>query len=363
MQPLGQLFAYLVGFWVTIGLIPNSSDRDAVAPRVDQAWRCIVGVGAIPALVAIIFRLTIPESPRYTLAVQQLPDRALADTRQYLRVGSVAGAPPHVAGPDLEHATELSPSRPGAASHADDDTDSIADLPLARNTSTPHPNSPAKPVPVQFSKGDLVDYFWTQGHWRYLAGTSVCWFLLDFVYYGLGMNSPRILAKVWQDRSILGDNVKDPPFNGTLASTTNVTESWNSFEQVSTIWDTMKQDAEHNIYTVSIGALVGSLILIKIINYVPRRSIMAWSFLALAVLVAIDAGTFSLAFATSLHALTILLNILIQLLFNLGSSCTCSANSTDIFQVRTPLPLSFRPRSFRPVIGPAVTVIAPPNRF
>ena len=118
---------------------------------------------------------------------------------------------------------------------------------------------------------------------------------------------------------MLNATAPEPAADTTVGADTTVSVSWDSYEQPATIRDTMRLDAEHNIYTVSIGALVGGLILIKVINYVPRRSILAWSFLGLALLVAIDAGTFRIAFATSLHALTITLSILIQLLFNLGT--------------------------------------------
>src|SRR6202044_2460302 len=56
------------------------------ATTVDKIWRYIVGVGAIPALVAIGFRLTIPESPRYTLDVDHDGARALRDTQKYYNI-------------------------------------------------------------------------------------------------------------------------------------------------------------------------------------------------------------------------------------------------------------------------------------
>ena len=37
---------------------------------VDQAWRTIIGVGCVPAFIALYFRLTITETPRYTIDVE-----------------------------------------------------------------------------------------------------------------------------------------------------------------------------------------------------------------------------------------------------------------------------------------------------
>ena len=66
MQPLGQLLASVVGLAVllTVGRNLNTeTDLEASRVVVDRIWRYVVGVGAIPALVAIGFRLTIPRIP------------------------------------------------------------------------------------------------------------------------------------------------------------------------------------------------------------------------------------------------------------------------------------------------------------
>ena len=87
MQPLGQLMAQLVGLFVLLGIggtnglprMNDPKDHEAAAAIVDRIWRCVIGVGAFPALVAIVFRLSIPESPRFTLDVQKNPGQAIAD--------------------------------------------------------------------------------------------------------------------------------------------------------------------------------------------------------------------------------------------------------------------------------------------
>lgn len=76
-QPLGQLIAVLVAFSATAGFkrhligghdAPSCSvfATDGVgiecARNVDRAWRLVAGLGAVPAAVAMVFRLTIPES-------------------------------------------------------------------------------------------------------------------------------------------------------------------------------------------------------------------------------------------------------------------------------------------------------------
>ncbi|RPA82465.1 MFS general substrate transporter [Ascobolus immersus RN42] len=79
MQPLGQLLSTLVAMAVIAimrdqipgsTLVSECSDLDGDCARVvDTIWRWIIGIGAAPAIIAVFFRLTIPESPRYTLDV------------------------------------------------------------------------------------------------------------------------------------------------------------------------------------------------------------------------------------------------------------------------------------------------------
>lgn len=84
------------------------------------------------------------------------------------------------------------------------------------------------------------------------------------------------------------------------------------------IYETLKVDSIRAIITVSIGSLLGGIILIKLINYVPRKAWLTWSFVGMMVLFAVVGGTYFKAANSDLHALTIVLYVLCQLLFNLG---------------------------------------------
>lgn len=75
MQPVAQLTAQGIGLGALRGIsarhIPplKASDTDRVnaAPVVDAVWRLVIGIGSAPAILAILGRLTIPETPRYLL--------------------------------------------------------------------------------------------------------------------------------------------------------------------------------------------------------------------------------------------------------------------------------------------------------
>jgi PHS family inorganic phosphate transporter-like MFS transporter len=75
MQPVGQLLAQLVGLWVLYGLDQQlgmqekcqDSTNEACIKIVDKIWRIVSGVGAIPALLAIIFRFLIWDAGIYDI--------------------------------------------------------------------------------------------------------------------------------------------------------------------------------------------------------------------------------------------------------------------------------------------------------
>jgi PHS family inorganic phosphate transporter-like MFS transporter len=47
--------------------------------NLDYVWRLIIGFGCIPAVVAIYFRMTISETPRYTIEINDDVDKAVKD--------------------------------------------------------------------------------------------------------------------------------------------------------------------------------------------------------------------------------------------------------------------------------------------
>lgn len=167
MQPLGQIVSQIVGLAVLEGYnhqnnfedchysvtnVTSGITMEGCGPQIDGIWRWVTGVGAIPAVVAIYYRFQIRDSGLYDLDVKNEGDRAVKNTVDvYRRV-------PIYLSPDD---TEMQEANGNGSSHGNG------------------LGSHEPPLPRQFSKADIKDYFWYQGNWRYLAGTSVCWFLLD----------------------------------------------------------------------------------------------------------------------------------------------------------------------------------------
>jgi len=86
-QGFGQFTAALVAFISTVGfknsLQVNTCGSDCQA-ALDKAWRIVYGFGAVPACAALYFRLTIPETIRYTLDVARNEKIAAADAVKYV---------------------------------------------------------------------------------------------------------------------------------------------------------------------------------------------------------------------------------------------------------------------------------------
>lgn len=136
MQPLGQLCAYAAGLTAL-----QSFGHSAV--EVDKQWRYVVGIGGIPTLLALGFRLSMPEGGRY-----------LYDLR-----GITPAPEPPAQNGDIICRPE--PEHPAA------DTQSL--------------DGQTRPTKKPFFT-DMWEFLFDEGHWRDLFGTSICWLLLDFAF-------------------------------------------------------------------------------------------------------------------------------------------------------------------------------------
>jgi MFS transporter, PHS family, inorganic phosphate transporter len=166
MQGLGQFAAGIISLIVTAGFKESLLTAKSVAHcdgvcglAVDKMWRTIIGFGAVPGCIALYYRLTIPETPRYTFDVSRDVVKAGSDIKAYL-----SSAPEGV--PDE----------------------------LAR-VQTLKESAAALEVP-KASWGDFVRHY---SQWKYgkiLLGTAGSWFMLDVAFYGVGLNNTTILSAI-----------------------------------------------------------------------------------------------------------------------------------------------------------------------
>jgi PHS family inorganic phosphate transporter-like MFS transporter len=151
MQGIGQLTAGIVGLVVTAAF---QSAIHADQTKLDYVWRILVGLGAVPGVCALYYRLTIPETPRFTIDVEQKLEKGVLDAKAFIEKGASAG----------------------------DYTDNIA---VARIDATP-----------KATWSDFCRHFGQWKNGKILLGTAYSWFALDVAWYGLGLNNSIILANI-----------------------------------------------------------------------------------------------------------------------------------------------------------------------
>lgn len=146
-QGLGQLFAGLVSMILVVcykkSLQFANTGAECIGDCIlacDQIWRLLIGFGCVPAVIALYYRLTISESPRYNLDITESHAfQKVADAEAVLDPKATCIAPP---------------------------------------------------------ESSFKNFFHHFGKWRHgkiLIGTSLSWFLLDIAYYGLNLNTSEIL--------------------------------------------------------------------------------------------------------------------------------------------------------------------------
>ncbi|KAG1722226.1 major facilitator superfamily domain-containing protein [Suillus paluster] len=151
-QGWGYFASSLVGI-IVVQAYKNSilnAPFPCVVP-VDYIWRLMIGLGCVPGVIALYFRLTIPETPRFTMDVERNVAQATADIENVLTSGR----------------------------HFD------------------HENAPVQRVTApKATPADFAAYFGQWKNMKVLIGTSYSWFALDIAFYGLGLNSSIILSAI-----------------------------------------------------------------------------------------------------------------------------------------------------------------------
>ncbi|GAA6001453.1 hypothetical protein JCM10207_006674 [Rhodosporidiobolus poonsookiae] len=151
-QGWGQLGAAIVAI-CTLSAFKTSilNDPAGYAHHVDFVWRLLIGLGAVPGAVALYFRLTLPETPRFTMDVERNIKQASNDVDAFLQTGAYV--------------------------HDTHPIDAVVEAPKA-------------------SFRDFCRYFGKWENGKVLFGTAYSWFALDVAFYGLGLNSSIILSAV-----------------------------------------------------------------------------------------------------------------------------------------------------------------------
>jgi PHS family inorganic phosphate transporter-like MFS transporter len=151
-QGWGNLAAALVSL-ITVEAFKNHIINDPYndLKHVDYCWRILIGLGCVPGVIALYFRLTIPETPRFTMDIERNVKQATEDIETVMATGGFYVDP---------------------------------DAAVQR---------------VQAPKASRRDFFAHFGKWengKVLLGTAYSWFALDIAFYGLGLNSSIVLTAI-----------------------------------------------------------------------------------------------------------------------------------------------------------------------
>ncbi|KZV85541.1 phosphate transporter [Exidia glandulosa HHB12029] len=151
-QGFGNFAAALVAL-IVVSAYKSAILNDPVGQpnSVDFCWRLLIGLGCIPGAIALYFRLTIPETPRFTMDIERNVKQATQDVDTFLTSGT------YVVDPDA----------------------------VVQRVKAP-----------KASRKDFAAYFGRWTNFKVLLGAAYSWFALDIAFYGLGLNSSIVLDAI-----------------------------------------------------------------------------------------------------------------------------------------------------------------------
>ncbi|KKA26031.1 hypothetical protein TD95_000328 [Thielaviopsis punctulata] len=338
MQPVGQALAQLVGLWVLLGREDtyrlremqcglNTLHEHECKKIVDGIWRIVIGSGAIPALLAIIFRFFLFDSGLYTLEVKGKAGTALRNTQRVYGPGTAPAE-----GLVMNTAVAVGP---GAAS-------TVAGSVYAANMRGRLARmDEGQELPVQFSRKDLHKFFIEDKNWMYLLGTCATWFFLDVSFYGLSLDNRNTLADMWSTGPDVGISPSLSCWNSSLPGGNSTVPSWtvdglpvwqtDPVQPCYTIYDVLLEQAKQYLLTVSLASIAGSACYVVLADKIPRRKWLTLSFFVLSVLFMVTGGVYYAVHRTPRAPATVALVAVCHFMFNFGANTLTFIIPAEIF--------------------------------
>ncbi|KIW66035.1 phosphate:H+ symporter [Phialophora macrospora] len=292
-QALGQFLASLVSL-IVIEAFRSQTNNDgnicqdgsctqtvAAQLAVDRMWRIIIGVGAVPAALALYCRLTIPETPRYTFDVNRDVEQGFADYKGWVHntIGPRTGQG-RVEADRAEVQALLNPEETSGGINAD--------------------------VVPQSSWQDFKRYFRQGSNGWILFGNCGSWFFLDVAYYALALNNTIFLQKMGFGKVKSSDPTR--------------------------LYTILRNGAVGNLVLVVAGAIPGSICAILLVDRIGRKSIQVGGFTMITLLLLILGSCFESMSDTSRVALFVLILFFIN----------CGPNSTTFIVPGECFPTRYR---------------------
>ncbi|KAL1888344.1 hypothetical protein Sste5346_009624 [Sporothrix stenoceras] len=278
MQGFGQLLSAIVALVVTaafrsefIGISSAAQCGPSCRTAADRCWRIIIGFGALPACFALYYRITIPETPRYTFDVAHDVEKADADIRAYM------------------------------ASERQGTVDPVVQARLKRLAGPALASGPSATVPPA-SWHDLRTYFLGRGnlgHLKVLLGTMFSWFFLDLAFYGLALNNAVVLEAI-------------------------------GYSKGANLYSVLYNNAVGTIILACAGSLPGYWTAVLTIDTIGRKPLQVGGFLVLTILFCVMGFAFHRLSETAMLALY----VVAQFFFNWGPNTTTFVIPGECFPTR-----------------------------
>ncbi|KAI1300406.1 Inorganic phosphate transporter pho84 [Mortierella claussenii] len=195
-----QGFGYLTtGVVAIILLLAFRTTIEADPKNLDYVWRCLIGLGCVPALLAVYFRLTIPETPRFVLDVEHNLNKAEHDVHTVLKTRNALQSDRDLFEGEYIQLNMVSPRK--SSLRGAERTRYMDNHPSAGNTTAPTFHSlygarDGSKTSHQATLCDFCIYFSRWETFKVLLGTSMTWFALDVAFYGIGLNNTFILSTI-----------------------------------------------------------------------------------------------------------------------------------------------------------------------
>lgn len=314
MQPIGQALAQLVGLFVLLGFQRSHDlqgmrcglDRlheEECKKALDGIWRIVIGSGAVPALLAIIFRFFLFDCGIYSLEVRNKPTVALINTQRIYGAPQGGGTEAFPGGGDGRPAvngsfpmSQLNHPPPSSTTYQMNPPNGNHTAPSYR-TNAPSNNmhltsTSQQAMPIQFSKEDMHNYFIRDGNWAYLLGTAATWFFLDVSFYGMSLDNRGTLSTMWATTKPTPIDERLECWNTPLQGGNSTVPQWaidglpvwstDATHPCNTIYDVLIEQTKQYLLTVSLASIAGSACFVMFSNRIPRRQWLTASFLVLA---------------------------------------------------------------------------------
>ncbi|KAI0876250.1 major facilitator superfamily domain-containing protein [Hypoxylon argillaceum] len=294
-QGIGQLTAAFVMLFLTLGFKQALSQSPGIgqcdgycAIAVDKMWRALVGFGAVPAAIALYYRLTIPETPAY----YNFPNSHISRLKIKTVITDFGRYSTFDVSRDVEKAAEdVKAYMSGKSEGLPDDVSRVQ-------------NRIAAQEQMQIPKASWSDFF---RHYSIrknailLFGTAGSWFLLDVAFYGVSLNNASILE--------------------TIGYSTNGTK---------TTYDFLYKTSIGNLIIVLAGAVPGYWVSVATLDTLGRKTIQMGGFIILTILFIVWGFSYNYI---SEHA-RLAIFVLAQFFFNFGPNMTTFIIPGEVFPTR-----------------------------